>query len=209
MSLMGQSATANSLNPKITEVYLDCDVNNPEITIVGMHFKLGYGPLKVTLGEFMDPLDIKSWTNSEIVVEGPADLCEMPGDYLLTVSRPWMLKKDSWDFTVGAVGPTGPQGPQGPEGPPGPAPGFRTVAVVITGETMKPGDVWIGEIPCYGMQEYAIGGGWDLDYEIPGVDVLRSMPGVVAPHVYHIALINETDQEVTLTGSVYAVCATY
>ena len=110
----------------------------------------------------------------------------------------------------GPQGEPGPQGPQGPEGPPGPAPGFRTVAEVITSETLEPGNVWIGEIACEPMQEYSIGGGWDLGYGgIPGVHVFRSMPGVVAPHVYHIAIINETDQEVTLTGSVYAVCATY
>lgn len=103
----------------ITEVQVDCE--DGTITIFGVDFDFGPGPLEVTLGDFIGPLSIVGTpTANEIIVNAPYNLCDQPRDYLLTVSTgKGQSQGDEYDLTIGAVGPQGERGPQGPVGPPG------------------------------------------------------------------------------------------
>ena len=108
----------------ISQVLVD-DPNDPtSITIVGTDFLFGPDAPIVTLGEYVDPLDIVGDpTNEEIVALLPESI--IAGDYLLTVATgTGQSQNDEYDLTIGAVGPKGPQGEQGPEGPQG-APGEK------------------------------------------------------------------------------------
>ena len=91
----------------ITEVQVDCDAGT--ITIMGVDFDFGPGPLEVTLGDFVGTLPIAGTpTANEIVVYAPADLCEKAADMLLTVSTGHgQSQSDEYDITIGAVGPQG------------------------------------------------------------------------------------------------------
>ena len=123
MLMVGQTETSakppgGQLN--ITEVFVDCDVDPPEIEIFGEGFDFGPGPLSVTLGEFGELTIIETPTGEQILVQGPSILCEEPGDFLLTVSTgKGESQNDKYDLTIGAVGPQGPQGADGAPGPHG------------------------------------------------------------------------------------------
>ena len=100
----------------ISQVLVD-DPNDPtSITIVGTDFLFGPEAPTVTLGEYVDPLEIVGVpTNDTIVASLPENL--VAGDYLLTVATgTGQSQNDEYDLTIGAVGPRGPQGEQGPEG---------------------------------------------------------------------------------------------
>jgi hypothetical protein len=121
---------------RITEVYVDCDNAAETIQIFGQDLTFRGVPV-VTLGGFPGPLAIIDLiSDSEILVEAPIGLCDLAGDYRLSVfTGQGQSQGDDYDLTVGAtgtpgepgaLGPPGPQGepgPQGdvgPEGPPGP-----------------------------------------------------------------------------------------
>ena len=93
------------------------DPNDPtSITIVGTDFLFGPEAPTVTLGEYVDPLEIVGVpTNETIVALLPENI--VAGDYLLTVTTgTGQSQNDEYDLTLGAVGP---QGPAGQDGAPG------------------------------------------------------------------------------------------
>lgn len=73
------------------------------LTITGMDFDFGPGPLVITLGDFPDPLMILGTPSAtEIVVKCPAigDICP-DGDFLLTVSTGnGQSQNDEYDLTI-------------------------------------------------------------------------------------------------------------
>jgi hypothetical protein len=97
----------------ITEVWVDCITKS--ILIKGEYFDNGYYPAPiVSLGDYGE-LVIISNNSSEIEALLPANCQE--GDYLLTVlTGDFLIHKDEYDLTIGAVGPEGPQGPKGDKG---------------------------------------------------------------------------------------------
>ncbi len=105
---------------QITEVYLDCDIAVPTLQIYGNDLAFGGSPV-VTLGDFPDPLlIIEPATDQQIHAEAPPGLCDLSGDFLLTVATGTGQSKGAqYDLTVGASGPKGDTGAQGPKGDPG------------------------------------------------------------------------------------------
>jgi hypothetical protein len=109
----------NHLN--ITEVFIYCDEDPPTIVIYGEDFDFGPGPLTVTLGDLGELYISEPPTEEKIIIEGPPTLCEVPGDFLLTVSNGnGQSQSDEHALTIGALGPVGPQGEPGLQGPEGP-----------------------------------------------------------------------------------------
>ena len=89
----------------ISQVLVD-DPNDPtSITIVGTDFLFGPEAPIVTLGEYVDPLEIVGVpTNETIVALLPENI--VAGDYLLTVATgTGQSQNDEYDLTLGAVGP--------------------------------------------------------------------------------------------------------
>ena len=104
-----------AVEPVITAVTTDYQVNPPTLTIVGKY--LGSVTPTVTLDGAT--LVVVTYTSTQVTALLPGNLT--PGSYQLTLTNHTLQLQASFDAAIGSVGPEGPAGPAGPTGSAGPA----------------------------------------------------------------------------------------